>query len=253
MLSFLKSWLQAALAALSLLTIGLFSPRLRSYLRRFAAEVGVRKPAPSPFPLRSPDSIGDASAPVAVPDLEAREGNVSLLELTVLARLVRAARPMTLWEIGTFDGRTTRALAANAPEGAQVHTLDLPASQPTRHALAGAERSFVEKSTSGARFHGTAEQGRITQHFGDSASFDFSPWSGRTDFVFVDGSHAAAYVRTDTARAHHLTEGRRCMIVWHDYGEWPDVTAVLHEVAPLFPGAYRVAGTTLVVWEGGAA
>lgn len=252
-MSFLKSWFQAAVAALTLLTVGIFSPRLRNYLRRFASEVGVRKERPSPFPTRTPDSIGEPSAPVAIPDLAAREGNITLLELTVLARLVRARRPMTLWEIGTFDGRTTRALAANAPEGAQVHTLDLPPTQPTRHPLTGPERTFVEKASSGSRFVGTPEESRITQHFGDSASFDFAPWSGRADFVFVDGSHAAAYVRTDTARAHHLTEGRPCAIVWHDYGEWPDVTDVLHEVAHLFPGAYRVAGTTLVVWEGNAA
>ncbi len=251
-MSFLKAWFQAAAAALTLLTVGTFSPRLRSYLRRFATEVGIRKEPASPFQTRTPDSIGDPSAPVAIPDLEAREGNVSLLELTVLARLVRARHPMLLWEIGTFDGRTTRTLAANAPEGAQVHTLDLPPTQATRHQLTGPERTFVEKSTSGARFHGTPEQSRITQHFGDSASFDFGPWEGQAGFVFVDGSHAAAYVRTDTARAHHLTEGRPAVIVWHDYGEWPDVTAVLHEVAHLFPGAYRVAGTTLVVWEGQA-
>jgi len=70
--------------------------------------------------------------------------------------------------------------------------------------------------------------------------------------VFVDGSHAEAYVRNDTERARALTDGADAVIVWHDYGEWDGVTEVLDRVARDLPGAYRVEGTTLVVWERGA-
>jgi len=242
-------WLRALVSAIALLTVGMFSPRLRGYLRRSVQEVGVLPTRRSPIRTRSVDLLGALDAPLVLPDLIAADGNVSLLELTVLARLVRARSPMLIWEIGTFDGRTTRVLAANAPLGAEVHTLDLPANASPSHALSGAERAFVEKPVSGARYRGTAEEKRITGHLGDSARFDFAPWAGRTDLVFVDGSHAAAYVRSDTARALELTAGRPALIVWHDYESWPDVTAVLDEFARGEQGIYRVEGTSLVVLE----
>ena len=164
---FATDWVRAATSALYLLTIGLLSSRLRGALRRVTDEVGLWPAARRRIAARSPDTLGDPTAPLALPDLVAADGNVSLLELTVLARLVRARAPRVIWEIGTFDGRTTRVLAANAP-AAEVHTLDLPASQTPAHELSGAERRFVEKSSSGARFAGTPEAARITQHLGDS-------------------------------------------------------------------------------------
>lgn len=249
MLEFSRAWGRAAVSAAALLTVGVAKPRLRSYLRRFADEVGVFRRTGGPFPVRPLAAVGSGDVGLLLPDPDAAEGNVTLTELVALARLVRARHPRVVWEIGTFDGRTTRMLAANAGPAAAVHTLDLPADGATAFALAGPERTFVEKPQSGARFVGTAEAARITQHVGDSAAFDFSAWYGVTDFVFVDGSHAASYVASDTARAISLTAGRPATIVWHDYGEWPGVAAFLDATADRFPGAYRVAGTTLVVWE----
>ncbi len=240
-------WIRAASSALYLLTLGLHSSRLLGALRRVTDVVGLW-PAPR-LRIRavSPDTIAAGGAPVVLPDLVGADGEVSLLELTVIALLVRTRAPRVIWEFGTFDGRTTRVLAANAPD-AEVHSLDLPPTETPLHALSGAERQFVEKPSSGARFRDTAEAARIKQHLGDSARFDFAPWGGRTDFVFVDGSHAEAYVRNDTARARALTDGRDAVIVWHDYGAWPDVTRVLDELAE-HELLYRVHGTTLVVWE----
>ncbi|MBX3132804.1 MAG: class I SAM-dependent methyltransferase [Gemmatimonadaceae bacterium] len=250
-MGFVLAWIRGVAAAVVLLTAGVFSPRLRGYLRQFAREVGVAKPHVGPFPAKRPDFVGDPTLPLALPGLDAQDGNVSALELAVLARLVKSRAPMLLWEIGTFDGRTTRVLAANAPAGAQVHTLDLPADGlgRTAHALSPSERDLVKKPSSGARFAGTPEQAKITQHLGDSATFDFTPWRRQADFVFVDGSHAAAYVVSDTNRAGLLTDDRKAVVVWHDYGEWPGVTETLDTLAPTLKGAYRVAGTTLVVWE----
>jgi hypothetical protein len=248
---FALAWVRGVAAAVVLLTAGIFSPRLRGYLRTFAREVGVTKPHQGPFPVKRPDAVGDPTLPLALPGLDAQDGNVSALELAVLARLVKSRGPALLWEIGTFDGRTTRVLAANAPNDAQVHTLDLPADGlgSTAHALTPGERGYVRKPTSGARFAGTPEAAKITQHLGDSATFDFTPWRRQVDFVFIDGSHAAAYVHSDTNRAGLLTDDRKAVVVWHDYGEWPGVTETLDTLAPTMKGAYRVAGTTLVVWE----
>lgn len=246
---FAVDWVRALLSVIVLLTVGLTSARLRGYLRRIVQEVGVLPTRPSPIRVRSVDSQGALDAPLILPDLVAADGNVSLLELSALARIVRARAPRVLWEIGTFDGRTTRVLAANAPPGAEIHTLDLPAHTTAAHTLSGAERVFVEKDAPGARYRGTPEEQRITGHLSDSATFDFAPWTGRTEFVFVDGSHAEAYVRNDTARAFSLTQGRSAVIVWHDYEAWPDVTRVLDELAQGEPGLFRIEGTSLVVLE----
>ena len=64
------------------------------------------------------------------------------------------------------------------------------------------------------------------------------------DLVFVDGSHALPYVRSDSAHAITLVRPGG-WIIWHDYGVWPDVTVGLHELASILPLA-RVEGTTLV-------
>ena len=254
--AFVLAWFRALLSAAFLLSAGLPSPRRRAYLRTFSREVGLfgrldqRKLG---LPARDLDALWRDLGPaeIVIADPVGVEGNVSVLELAVLARLVRAKQPVVIWEIGTFDGRTTRTLAANAPPGARVHTLDLPASasDATAYPLAGVERDFVEKAASGARFAGTPEAMRITQHLGDSARFDFGPWAGGVDFVFVDGSHAAAYVRNDTDRALAMTAGRNAVIVWHDYGEWPDVTRELDAFAPSLPGLTRISGTTLAILE----
>ena len=65
------------------------------------------------------------------------------------------------------------------------------------------------------------------------------------DLVVVDGSHARAYVRSDSALARVMVRPGG-WIVWHDYGVWPDVTAVLDELAGELP-LVRLEATTLVV------
>src|SRR5437879_12273380 len=53
------------------------------------------------------------------------DGNVSAHELEIIAKLVKLTDPCVLFEIGTFDGRTTLNLAAHSREGTPVHTMDL--------------------------------------------------------------------------------------------------------------------------------
>ena len=55
----------------------------------------------------------------------------------------------------------------------------------------------------------------VTQHYGDSATWDFSPVQG-LDFVLIDGSHSYEYVRSDTFRCAEAAAGR-ATFVWHDF------------------------------------
>jgi predicted O-methyltransferase YrrM len=188
-------------------------------------------------------SVG--SVTTAVDDL--REGNPTALELFCLGAIVRGTGARSIFEVGTFDGATTLQLALNSPSDAVIYTLDLPATDVarTRAPLLPQELSYAMKPASGARFVGTPAQAKIRQLYGDSAAFSAEPYAGRMDLVIVDGSHARAYVRSDSALARALARPGG-WIVWHDYGVWPDVAAELHELAAELPLA-RLESTTLVL------
>ncbi len=186
-------------------------------------------------------------------------GNVNLSELAVLALASACTRPGTeIVEIGTFDGRTALNFAANAPDDVPILTLDLPPDRPTAFAIDVAERRFVDKPQSGARLHTCTETlkplaARVTQAFGDSASYDWSPHFGRAGLVFVDGSHAYDYVCADSATAMRLVAPGG-MVLWHDYGIWPGVTQGLEELeATRRLGLKHIRGTSLVIWRAAAA
>jgi predicted O-methyltransferase YrrM len=210
--------------------------------------------------LRIPDVKWSAvcrAAGVVFHEADQRDGNVSLAELAVLNALCRTHRPETIFEIGTFDGRTTLNLAANCD--AQVLTLDLPAGHATKFAVVGADNRYVDKPASGARFTSAPnchlpEARRITQLYGDSASFDFTPWHGKMDLVFVDGAHSYDFVINDTRVALRLLKPAGGVIVWHDYGVWPDVAKALDDLLTEMPGLplQHVRDTSLIVARMGA-
>lgn len=180
------------------------------------------------------------------------DGNVSLLELLILNTLVVKSAPTTLFEFGTFDGRTTLNFAANAPGNATTFTLDLPQAEAktTKYELDQWDLKFAEKEISGSRFLNSPWRKQIVQLFGDSATFDFNPFKGKVDFIFIDGSHSYDYVKTDSANALRLAS-RPSTVVWHDYQPfWSGVVDCLEELNqnhPEFSGLRHVEGTSLVV------
>lgn len=185
-------------------------------------------------------------------------GNVRISELAILAGLAGQCRPgSNIFEIGTFDGRTTLNLALNAPESCNIHTLDLPPEIATKYELADGERHMVEKPVSGARFRrylGSHPRaiGRIHQLFGDSAAFDYKSYENSCSLVFVDGSHAYDYAISDTRAAFSMVEAGGT-IVWHDYGIWKGVTKALGDLeAGERLGLRNIRGTSLVIWSKGS-
>lgn len=230
------------------LTVGVGSRRHRRMVRELARHIGYDDHPGRRLPTVSIAGITSDETPVCLPEPISVEGNATLLELLVLARLVKERQPRSLFEIGTFDGRTTMVLAANAPDDARVCTLDLPAGHSTAHSLDPAEQHLVEKPSSGARISGAPAQ-RVTQLYGDSATFDFSTYA--CDFVFVDASHAYEYVLNDSRKALEMTREAHGLIVWHDYGEWEGVTRALNELSreAEFSGLRWIEGTTLAILD----
>jgi hypothetical protein len=228
--------------------------RHRMLLNDILAHFGFGpRPIHAELPTIPISDVVSADTPVVLLDPVGRDGNVSLLELLILARLVAARQPDAVFEIGTFDGRTTLNLAANTR--GHVFTLDLPAAQvdATHLPLHRGDASYISKAASGERFAGRREAERITQVFGDSATLDFSPWQGRIDFVFIDGAHSRDYVLSDTQRALRLLRPAGGVIVWHDYDSWDGVTLALHEIARGGLPLQRIAETSLAILTVGEA
>lgn len=229
------------------LTAGLAARRNRQLLWQIGELLGFTE-WPATLPRIGVERVVDETLPIVVREVEVHDGNVSVHELVVLAQLVRSRSPQRIFEIGTFDGRTTLTLAANSPDSAVVHTLDLPSSMSSAFELAPHERKYVDKVASGARVHRSEFAGKVRQLLGDSATFDFTPYP--SDFVFVDGSHAYEYVVSDSHKARAMIGDGPGTIVWHDYGEWADVTRALNELQrtnPSFRDLTHVAGTSLAI------
>lgn len=159
-------------------------------------------------------------------------GNVRLEELAILNLLAADCEPGdAIFEIGTFDGRTTLNLALSSHASVPVYTLDLLPDTDTAHALDPGERHMVDKPQPGTRLEKAMQQNpalaaRITQLYGDSALFDFSPYRQSCGMVFIDASHTFEYVLSDTHAALAMSRPGG-VIVWHDYGIWAGVTRAL--------------------------
>lgn len=231
-------------------TLGIFSARARLRIAMLAyATPWLKSPLPA---VPASEIIGETSR-LTLLEVTQVSGNTSLLEQTVLVRLAEASQPKRLFEFGTFDGRTALNLIAHSPPDAHLFTLDLPAGKidQTRLSLEQGDRAFIDKPESGTRFLKTAYAGRITRLYGDSATFDFSPYFGTIDMVFVDASHAYEYVRSDTLNAMKLLRPTGGVIAWHDYSlDWRGVIRALNEFyrsGGIFQNLLRVEGTTLVI------
>ena len=165
-------------------------------------------------------------------DRAVAEGYVEDPQRLVLAALVGGLGCRTFFEIGTNRGRTTWTVARSNPE-LTLYTLDVPIGQtPDTIALAlhEVDRMVFRDSSCGEAFRDTPEGERITQLWGDSATFDFSPYAGGIDCVYIDGSHSYEYARSDTAKALAMLSPYGA-IVWDDYGNFPGVYRAVLEFA----------------------
>ncbi len=252
--SFLKPYLLGAAGSAFLFVAGWTRPRHRAAIVELCHHFGYRHESRESVELQvvpltqlvPGDSLIDVRA------IDAVDGNVTERELIAICRLIRLAQPAKLFEIGTFDGRTTLNMAVNAAPGATVHTLDLPQSELPSAAsrIHAHEIVYADKAQSGERYRGTEAESSIVQLYGDSGNFDFAEYYGTMDFVFIDGSHTFDYVVNDSLHALRMLKEAGGTIVWHDYGRWDGVTGALNQLRqkrPEFHSVVSVAGTTLAL------
>lgn len=217
---FLEKYFHTFFGALNLLSIGLLKDANRTRLAGAAEFFGWQNPKksnPLVLPELDPQKKFPNGADIRIFYPAGRPGNVSLLELVVLNTLVKLAKTKTIFEIGTFDGRTTLNLAANTDDTAKVYTLDLPREEFNRvKDNPKSDRRFIGKAGEHLKFYNTPEAKKIIELKGDSLKFDFSPYYGLMDFVFIDGGHTYDFVSNDTTNALKMIS-RDGIIAWHDY------------------------------------
>jgi hypothetical protein len=165
-------------------------------------------------------------------------------------RIVRAKQ---VFEFGTFLGSTTLNLALNIPDDGAVFTLDLD----EQHA-AGAKQDVADvpltdahlASKSSLDFAGSPVESRIKTLTGDSTTFDFSPWNGAVELVFIDGGHDAATVASDSKNALRMArKNKPSCVLWHDYRN-PDYSGLTHYLDGLSQQLQivHVEDTSLCAW-----
>ena len=201
-----------------------------------------RSPLPA-LPDEAVERLRSSEELTLPPASWAAPGNQSYAGLAFLVGLARFVEARRIFEIGTYNGATAWCLARNL-EAAEVHTLDLPLEdEPAlRYGVSDAGNRLPWQRRAYEVL--PLSSSRVQQHWGDSATFDFTPWTNSIDLVYVDGAHSQDYVSADSATALDLVRDSGA-IVWDDYWRRIDgVRAVLDDLSiPLF----RVSGTRLVV------
>jgi predicted O-methyltransferase YrrM len=172
--------------------------------------------------------------------------SVDIMELISLLTIAQVIQAKCVLEIGTFDGNTALNLAANTPVGATIVTVDLPeqwdgkfqVQVPTDH------QNITDRRVTGGQYKGRPEQAKITQVLGDSAALDWSQLPAMFDLAFIDGCHSYEYATLDTKNVlQRMRPGG--VVVWHDYGQIPEVSRAVDETTGL--KKYAIQGTRLAV------
>ena len=253
LLSFLPAYCYGILACLYLFSVGWVFQKNRNIIHSLSQQFRSPFVARPAIPAVDISEIAAGIPSVILPAADnASYYSMSLFELAAIGTLLQKISAASVFEIGTFKGRTAAFMAANTPAGTAIYTLDLPRENINHPGLgvARGDREFM--SASGFVSEGLSPEWRakIRLLFGDSASFDFAPYLGAIDLVLVDGAHSYEYVLNDSKKALTLLREGRGAVIWHDYGSWDGVTRALNRLFrrdPAFRGLRHIRGSSLVV------
>ena len=185
-------------------------------------------------------------------------GDTTVQDITLIVLAAQAISARTLFEIGTFRGRTTLNLARNVAEDARIFTLDLDEQEAKAmglrdRLLAGSDMNLaVDEDNARPCFDDpgidTAVKQKIERLHGNSTKFDFSPYRRKIDVVFIDGGHTYEVVESDTRKALDMVRPGG-LILWHDYDQhWPGLMRSLNDLSKTRK-LYHYLGTSLVFYR----
>jgi predicted O-methyltransferase YrrM len=170
-------------------------------------------------------------------------------DLISLCQLCHCLDPKIVFEIGTLRGYTALHMAMNTGSECRIYTLDLPkngsmeVTPKLRTTLM--DDIHCHMDVKDYYFSSTQQEKKIQPLFGDSATFDFTPYAGKIDFFFIDGAHSYEYVRSDSENALKCVRPGG-VIAWHDFGRvgLNEVSRYLVELSREIP-IYSVPGGSL--------
>lgn len=249
---FFATYIIALLGMAYVFVVGFFFKRHRNLIYIIGNHFGYSTKIKTQLKHERITNILKCEPDIIIASSEGVDGNISLYELNVISMIAKLYARKNVFEIGTFDGRTTLHLALNSSTNCGIFTLDLPAKQldEVKYPLATYEKVYVDKPVSGLRFLGNPVSSKIKQLYGDSATFDFSPYYNLCDIVFVDGSHTYEYVLNDSVQAIKLLSKEGGIILWHDCGIWNGVTQFMNTFNQKFPNKLvQISGTSIVFSE----
>lgn len=160
-------------------------------------------------------------------------GSTAWYETVLLSILVKAIKPKTILEIGTFEGRTTWHLFKNSPENSVIYTLDLPDSEVPEDI---SDKGLAKNK----RRPYLPESERIKLILADSRKWE-GQLDNRVQFAFIDASHRYEDVKNDTEKVFQCLDEMAC-VCWHDC-LWKDgygVHRYLHELRERGYNIFRV-------------
>ena len=170
--------------------------------------------------------------------------SLGFAEQIAIQVLVSTRGLCSAFEIGTFNGGTTRLLAEATPDNGRVVTIDLP---PDAFDRTQAPDAFAGNDL-GRDYTDSPAAYKVTQLFGDSLTFDPSPFTGQFDLVLVDGGHEFVHGVADSRTALTLVAPGG-LIVWDDFEpHWHGLVRGITEAMRGKP-LCRLAGTSLGVFQ----
>ncbi len=179
-------------------------------------------------------------APIQLSRLSRGSWSSPVTDVVILSKLVRAARPRRVLELGSFRGYTALAIAENLePEGLLV-CVDI---EPQH----------------GEAYRDTALAARIERRVGPIGPELFPQAEQASyDLIFLDADHRYAAVKSDTETTLGLLKPGG-YFVWHDYANWGyfsgacGVPEYLADLSAQLPVAH-IAGSNMAIhspsWSG---
>jgi predicted O-methyltransferase YrrM len=159
------------------------------------------------------DVAGSGSFPAA---LEARvdrhSWSLGAAEQFVLQAIIAGRGVRSAFEIGTFNGGTTRVIAEALPADGRVVTVDLPPAEfdATQHPA-----RFTGGDV-GAAYVSSPAAHKVMQLLGDSLAIDTTSYERQFDLVLVDGGHEHPHGVADTRTALRVVAPGG-IVLWDDF------------------------------------
>ena len=173
-------------------------------------------------------------------------GGTDSREILSLAAVTKLLRPKRIFEIGTYNGRTTAVFILNSSPDCGVFTLDLPPEAGSLSEYLPTDIGLVQDRRPEGYLKRAGLTQRYRQIYCDSMTFDPEPFRDSVDLGFIDGAHAEKFVRNDTTKMAVMIS-RRGYVFWHVYGGRGSFRPLSKYLETLPIEIYRIPATSLAL------